>query len=198
MHFGAVVADAPSPLSTPRSATGQAQLRLGQPLRKKCRASPDAFRHAGRVVARTVGIVRRYSPFSRGARRAGADQGGLRGARKRARTQCVASQPKQRGTGSRVRESGGRPGGRFGSRPTGTGISRRLPDRRRTWGENVRTFVQTHQATFAGVRGRACGQLCGQLCGRMYGQGEGGGRPPCEPYPLWCTLVRSSQTPPHH
>ncbi len=49
----------------------------------------------------------------------------------------------------------------------------------RTWGENVRTFVQTHQATFAGVRGRACGQLCGQLCGRMYGQGEGGGAAQC-------------------
>ena len=33
MHFGAVVADAPSPFSTPaRSAAGQAQLRLGQPL----------------------------------------------------------------------------------------------------------------------------------------------------------------------
>ena len=51
VHFGAVVADAPSPLSTPRSAAGQAQLRLGKPLRKKCRASPDAFRHSGRVVA---------------------------------------------------------------------------------------------------------------------------------------------------
>ena len=33
VHFGAVVADAPSPLSTPRSAAGQAQLRLGKPLR---------------------------------------------------------------------------------------------------------------------------------------------------------------------
>ena len=32
MHLGAVVADAPSPLSTPRSAAGQAQLRLGKPL----------------------------------------------------------------------------------------------------------------------------------------------------------------------
>ena len=32
VHCGAVVADAPSPLSTPRSAAGQAQLRLGQPL----------------------------------------------------------------------------------------------------------------------------------------------------------------------
>ncbi len=51
------------------------------------------------------------------------DEGGMRGARKRARTQCEASQLKQRGTGSRVRESGGRPGGRIGSRPTGTGIS---------------------------------------------------------------------------
>ena len=40
VHFGAVVADAPSPLSTPRCATGQAQLRLGKPLRMKCRASP--------------------------------------------------------------------------------------------------------------------------------------------------------------
>ena len=75
VHFGAVVADAPSPLSTPRSAAGQAQLRLGKPLRKKCRASPDAFRHAGGVVAGSVGIVRATVPFSRGARRAGADQG---------------------------------------------------------------------------------------------------------------------------
>ena len=63
VHFGAVVADAPSPLSTPRSAAGQAQLRLGKPLRKKCRASPDAFRHAGRVVAGSVGIVRATVPF---------------------------------------------------------------------------------------------------------------------------------------
>ena len=118
----------------------------------------------------------RYSPFSRGARRAGADEGGLRGARKRARTQCVASQPKQRGTGSRVRESGGRPGGRFGSRPTGTGISRRLPDRRRTWGENVRTFVQTHQATFAGVRGRACG-CAGNCAGACAGRARAVGGP---------------------
>ena len=39
VHFGAVVADAPSPLSTPRSATGQAPLRLGKPARMKCRAS---------------------------------------------------------------------------------------------------------------------------------------------------------------
>ena len=63
MHLGAVVSDAPSPLSTPRSAAGQAQLRLGKPLRKKCRASPDAFRRAGRVVAGTVGIVRATVPF---------------------------------------------------------------------------------------------------------------------------------------
>ena len=40
VHFGAVVADAPSPLSTPRSATGQAQLRLGKPLRMKCITIP--------------------------------------------------------------------------------------------------------------------------------------------------------------
>ena len=33
MHFGAVVAGAPSALSTPRCAAGQAQLRLGKPLR---------------------------------------------------------------------------------------------------------------------------------------------------------------------
>ena len=37
VYFGAVVADSPSPLSTPRSATGQAQLRLGKPLRMKFR-----------------------------------------------------------------------------------------------------------------------------------------------------------------
>ena len=64
MHFGAVVADAPSPLSTPRSAAGQAPLRLGKPLRKKCRASPVLlFRRAGRVVAGSVGIVRTTVPF---------------------------------------------------------------------------------------------------------------------------------------
>ncbi len=64
VHFGAVVADAPSPLSTPRSATGQAQLRLGKPLRMKCRASPVLlFMRAGRVVAGTVGIVRATVPF---------------------------------------------------------------------------------------------------------------------------------------
>ena len=63
-HFGAVVADAPSPLSTPRCATGQAQLRLGKPLRMKCRASPVLlFMRAGRVVAGSVGIVRATVPF---------------------------------------------------------------------------------------------------------------------------------------
>ena len=64
VHFGAVVADAPSPLSTPRCATGQAQLRLGKPLRMKCRASPVLlFMRAGRVVSGTVGIVRATVPF---------------------------------------------------------------------------------------------------------------------------------------
>ena len=64
VHFGAVVADAPSPLSTPRSATGQAQLRLGKPLRMKCRASPVLlFMRAGRVVSGTVGIVHTTVPF---------------------------------------------------------------------------------------------------------------------------------------
>ena len=64
VHFGAVVADAPSPLSTPRSATGQAQPRLGRPLRMKCRASPVLlFRRAGKVVSGTVGIVRATVPF---------------------------------------------------------------------------------------------------------------------------------------
>ena len=64
VHFGAVVADAPSPLSTPRSAAGQAQLRLGKPLRMKCRASPVLlFMRAGRVVSGTVGIVRATVPF---------------------------------------------------------------------------------------------------------------------------------------
>ena len=63
VHFGAVVADAPSPLSTPRSAALQAQLRLGKPLRKKCRASPDAIRHAGRVVAGTLGLSELQSLF---------------------------------------------------------------------------------------------------------------------------------------
>ena len=59
VHFGAVVADAPSPLSTPRSATGQAPLRLGKPVRMKCRASPVLlFMRTGRVVAGSVGIVR--------------------------------------------------------------------------------------------------------------------------------------------
>ena len=64
VHFGAVVADAPSPLSTPRSAAGQAQLRLGKPLRMKCRASPVLlFMRAGKVVAGSVGIVRATVPF---------------------------------------------------------------------------------------------------------------------------------------
>ena len=64
MHFGAVVADAPSPLSTPRSAAGQAPLRLGKPLRMKCRASPVLlFRRAGKVVSGTVGIARPTVPF---------------------------------------------------------------------------------------------------------------------------------------
>ena len=64
VHFGAVVADAPSPLSTPRSATGQAQLRLGKPLRMKCRASPVLlFMRAGKVVAGSVGIVHTTVPF---------------------------------------------------------------------------------------------------------------------------------------
>ena len=142
-----------------------------------------------------------YSPFSRGARRAGADQGGFEvlwlslsvgGAQARSHPVCSqptqatrdwvprtrerrqASQPKQRGTGSRVRESGGRPGGRIGSRPTGTGISRRLPDRRRTWGENVRTFVQTHWATCAGVR---AGVRAGNCAGACTGRTRALGRP---------------------
>ena len=64
VHFGAVVSDAPSPLSTPRGAAGQAQLRLGKPVRMKCRASPVLlFMRAGRVVAGTVGIVRATVPF---------------------------------------------------------------------------------------------------------------------------------------
>ena len=64
VHFGAVVADAPSPLSTPRCATGQAQLRLGKPLRMKCRASPVLlFMRAGKVVAGTVGIAHTTVPF---------------------------------------------------------------------------------------------------------------------------------------
>ena len=64
VHFGAVVADAPSPLSTPRSAAGQAQLRLGKPLRMKCRASPVLlFMRAGKVVSGTVGIARATVPF---------------------------------------------------------------------------------------------------------------------------------------
>ena len=64
VHFGAVVADAPSPLSTPRCAAGQAQLRLGKPLRMKCRASPVLlFMRAGKVVAGSVGIARATVPF---------------------------------------------------------------------------------------------------------------------------------------
>ena len=64
VHFGAVVADAPSPLSTPRSAAGQAQLRLGKPLRMKCRASPVLlFMRAGKVVSGTVGIAHATVPF---------------------------------------------------------------------------------------------------------------------------------------
>ena len=64
VHFGAVVADAPSPSSTPRSATGQAPLRLGKPARMKCRASPVLlFMRAGRIVSGTVGIAHTTVPF---------------------------------------------------------------------------------------------------------------------------------------
>ena len=38
------------------------------------------------------------------------------------------------------------------------------PDRRRTWDENVRTFVQTHQATCAGVRAGSCAGNCAGAC----------------------------------
>ena len=54
VHFGAVVSDAPSPLSTPRT-------------RMQGRACCDwvnlCARHAGRVVAGSVGIVRATVPF---------------------------------------------------------------------------------------------------------------------------------------
>ena len=39
-HFNAVVSDAPSALSPPRSAAGQAQLRLGKPLRNATGQAP--------------------------------------------------------------------------------------------------------------------------------------------------------------
>ena len=95
VHLAAVVADAPSPLSTPRSAAGQAPLRLGKPLRKKCRASPVLlFKRAGRVVAGTVGIVRATVPFH-GEHDAPEPTKGVcvlrtgRGARKRARSRTL-------------------------------------------------------------------------------------------------------------
>ena len=93
VHFGAVVADAPSPLSTPRSAAGQARLRLGKPLRKEWRASPDAFRHAGRVVAGTVGIVRATVPFhgEHDAQEPTKVKRGQGGARKRARSRTLTN-----------------------------------------------------------------------------------------------------------
>ena len=126
---------------------------------------------------------------SGGARRAGADEGGMRGARKRARTQCEASQLKQRGTGSRVRESGGRPGGRIGSRPTGTGISRRLPDRRRTWGENVRTCaLRCTVCKRIGPRVRACGRAFVRAIVRARvraGRGRWGGPMQVWPFGYW-------------
>ena len=58
VHFGAVVADAPSPLSTPRSATGQAPLRLGKPLCIALGQAPtlSGTQEAGRVVAGTLGL----------------------------------------------------------------------------------------------------------------------------------------------
>ena len=97
VHFGAVVADAPSPLSTPRSATGQAQLRLGKPLRMKCRASPVLlFMRAGRVVSGTVGIVHTTVPFH-GEHDAPEPTKGVcvlrtgRGARKRARSRTLTT-----------------------------------------------------------------------------------------------------------
>ena len=114
---------------------------------------------------------------------------------RRTRERRQASQPKQRGTGSRVRESGGRPGGRIGSRPTGTGISRRLPDRRRTWGEKRADICANAPGH---VCGRACGQLCGQLCGRVCGQGEGCGAAQCRHDPLDLGTPAQSGRPARH
>ena len=97
VHFGAVVADAPSPLSTPRSATGQAQLRLGKPLRMKCRASPVLLvMRAGRVVAGSVGIAQATVPFhgehdALEPTKVKRGQGG--GARKRARSRTLTPPP---------------------------------------------------------------------------------------------------------
>ena len=48
------------------------------------------------------------------------------------------------------------------------------PDRRRTWGENVRTCVQTHRATCAGVRAGDCAGNCAGACA---GRARAVGRP---------------------
>ena len=52
------------------------------------------------------------------------------------------------------------------------------PDRRRTWGENVRTFVQTHRATCAGVR---AGVGAGNCAGACAGRARAAGRPNAGP-----------------
>ena len=47
------------------------------------------------------------------------------------------------------------------------------PDRRRTWGEEVRTFVQTHRATRAGVRAGSCAGNCAGACAGSVRAGRG-------------------------
>ena len=81
VHFGAVVSDAPHHRA-PCCATGQAQLRLGKPLRMKCRAAliPLFMRKSS---LRTVGIVRATVPFHgsttrRSRPRLSADRAGAR------------------------------------------------------------------------------------------------------------------------
>ena len=56
VHFGAVVADAPSPLSTPRSAAGQAPLRLGKPEAGRVGSRGGGAQLGGSTVGGTGGL----------------------------------------------------------------------------------------------------------------------------------------------
>ena len=153
----------------------------------------------------------RYSPFSRGARRAGADQGCVRVADRAGGAQA-RSLPNFNNPARLFPGTAGPseptlaavpdgallpsvtlfalPGQAAQAAPIGTDIAppgRRplpgqseqqstnahlvdlaaggyRPDRRRTWDENVRTFVQTHQATCAGVRAGSCAGNCAGAC----------------------------------
>ena len=198
----------------------QAQLRLGKPLCIAPGQSPDAIRHAGRVVAGILGLSELQSLFhgehdAQEPTKVKRGQGG-------GRASALAPELQQPPRATLPRD--GRPIGADISRrpgwsattlwqssylaagqaaqaaPIGTDIAplgrRPLPgqseqqptnahlmdlaaggchsDHRRTWGENVRTFVQTHWATCAGVRAGVCAGNCAGACA---GRARAVGRP---------------------